>query len=134
MRENPQGLDAPVSEGGTNFSGGQKQRLCIARAVLRHPKIYTFDDAFSALDVATDRKLREALAPVTRDATQIIVAQRATSIRDADQILVFESGRIVGRGRHDELMLTCPTYQQIVESQGGLGPDVETLSLDGRGA
>ncbi|MCI1643631.1 MAG: ABC transporter ATP-binding protein/permease [Bifidobacterium crudilactis] len=133
VRENPQGLDAPVSEGGTNFSGGQKQRLCIARAILRQPLIYTFDDAFSALDVATDRKLREALASVTRHATQILVAQRATSIRDADQILVFESGRIVGRGTHDELMNSCPTYQEIVESQGGLGPDVEALSLDGRG-
>jgi ATP-binding cassette subfamily B protein len=133
VSENPQGLDAPVSEGGTNFSGGQKQRLCIARAVLRRPKIYTFDDAFSALDVATDRKLREALSHVTSNATQIVVAQRATSIRDADQILVFESGQIVGRGSHEELMQSCPTYQEIVESQGGLGPDVETLTLDGRG-
>jgi ATP-binding cassette subfamily B protein len=133
VRENPQGLDAPVAEGGTNFSGGQKQRLCIARAILRNPKIYTFDDAFSALDVATDRKLRDALATVTEHSTQIVVAQRATSVRDADQILVFESGRIVGTGTHDELMDSCPTYQEIVESQGGLGPDVETLSLDGRG-
>lgn len=131
IAEEPGKLDAPVAEGGTNFSGGQKQRLCIARAILRNPKIYTFDDSFSALDVATDRRVRDALAPVTRQATQIIVTQRASSIRQADQILVMDDGRIVGRGSHDELMRTCTAYQEIVESQGGQGPDVESLALDG---
>lgn len=130
IRENPSGLDARVSEGGTNFSGGQKQRLCIARAILRKPLIYTFDDSFSALDMTTDRALHKALIPVTRKATQIVVAQRAASISQADQILVLDGGRIVGQGTHDQLMLTCDTYQEIVESQGGLGPDVEALSID----
>ncbi len=130
IRENPKQLDAEVAEGGTNFSGGQKQRLCIARAVMRNPKIYSFDDSFSALDTATDRRLHEALVPVTREATQIVVVQRASSIRDAEQIIVMESGRIVGKGTHDELMQTCETYQEIVESQGGQGPDIESLSME----
>lgn len=130
IKENPAGLDAPVAEGGTNYSGGQKQRLCMARAILRNPRIYTFDDSFSALDMTTDRALHQALVPVTREATQVVVAQRAASIRNADQILVLDKGRIVGRGTHDQLMETCTTYQEIVESQGGQGPDVEELSID----
>lgn len=130
IKENPAGLDARVSEGGTNYSGGQKQRLCMARAILRNPLIYTFDDSFSALDMTTDRALHRALVPVTRHATQIVVAQRAASIRTADQILVLDQGRIVGTGTHDQLMKTCATYQEIVESQGGQGPDVEDLSID----
>lgn len=130
VREEPDGLDTAVAEGGTNFSGGQKQRLCIARALMRNPKIYTFDDSFSALDVATDKRLHQALIPVTRQATQIVVAQRASSIRTADQILVMDNGRIVGRGKHDQLMETCPAYQEIVESQGGQGPDVESLQFN----
>ena len=130
IKENPAGLDARVSEGGTNYSGGQKQRLCMARAILRNPLIYTFDDSFSALDMTTDRALHQALVPVTRHATQIVVAQRAASIRTADQILVLDQGRIVGTGTHDQLMKTCATYQEIVESQGGQGPDVEDLSID----
>lgn len=130
VREIPGGLDARVAEGGTNFSGGQKQRLCMARAILRNPRIYTFDDSFSALDMTTDRALHEALVPVTREATQIVVAQRAASIRQANQILVLDRGRIVGRGTHDQLMEDCPTYQEIVQSQGGQGPDVEDLSID----
>lgn len=130
VKENPAGLDARVSEGGTNYSGGQKQRLCMARAILRNPLIYTFDDSFSALDMTTDRALHRALVPVTRHATQIVVAQRAASIRTADQILVLDQGRIVGTGTHDQLMKTCTTYQEIVESQGGQGPDVEDLSID----
>ena len=113
----PEGLDAPVSQGGTNFSGGQRQRLAIARALVRKPAIYLFDDSFSALDLATDARLRAALRPTTRDATTIIVAQRVTTIIDADLILVLEDGRIVGRGTHPELLETCTTYQEIVTSQ-----------------
>src|SRR4029079_13569468 len=113
----PEGLDDPVSQGGTNFSGGQRQRLAIARAVVRRPGIYLFDDSFSALDLATDARLRAALAPVTTEATVVIVAQRCSTIIDADQILVLEDGEVVGRGRHYELLATCETYQEIVESQ-----------------
>jgi ATP-binding cassette subfamily B multidrug efflux pump len=112
-----EGLDAPVSQGGTNFSGGQRQRLAIARALIRKPGIYLFDDSFSALDLSTDARLRAALRPVTREATVVIVAQRVSTIRDADQILVLEDGVVVGRGTHDELLADSPTYQEIVESQ-----------------
>ena len=100
------GLDAPVTQGGTNFSGGQRQRLAIARALVRRPGIYLFDDSFSALDLATDARLRAALRPTTTDATTVIVAQRVTTIMDADLILVLEDGRIVGRGTHQELLET----------------------------
>jgi ATP-binding cassette, subfamily B, multidrug efflux pump len=113
----PEGLDAPIAQGGTNVSGGQRQRLAIARAVIRRPQIYLFDDSFSALDVATDARLRMALEPVTADATVIIVAQRVFTILDADQIVVLEDGRIVGIGTHDQLLETCPTYEEIVDSQ-----------------
>jgi ATP-binding cassette subfamily B protein len=113
----PEGLDAPVSQGGTNFSGGQRQRLAIARAVVRRPAIYLFDDSFSALDLATDARLRAALRPVTTDATVLIVAQRVSTIIDADLILVLEDGRIVGRGTHGELLESCETYREIVTSQ-----------------
>jgi ATP-binding cassette subfamily B protein len=113
----PEGLDAPVSQGGTNFSGGQRQRLAIARAVVRRPGIYLFDDSFSALDLATDARLRAALRPVTTDATVVIVAQRVSTIIDADLILVLEDGRVVGRGTHEELLADCETYQEIVTSQ-----------------
>jgi ATP-binding cassette, subfamily B, multidrug efflux pump len=116
----PGKLEAPVNQGGTTFSGGQRQRLAIARAVVRHPKIYLFDDSFSALDYSTDAKLRAALKPVTGDATVIVVAQRVATIRDADLILVLDHGRIVGRGTHDELLATNPTYQEIVTSQMSL--------------
>lgn len=129
VRELPDGLEAHVAQGGTNFSGGQKQRLCIARAVVRRPYIYSFDDSFSALDMATDKKVRDALAPITRQATQLLVAQRASSIRHADIIIVIDNGRIVGQGSHAELMATNETYREIVESQGGQGPDIESLSL-----
>jgi ATP-binding cassette subfamily B multidrug efflux pump len=111
------GLNSPVSQGGTNVSGGQRQRLCIARALVAKPKVYLFDDSFSALDVATDARLRAALKAKTKDATVIIVAQRVTTITDADQILVMEHGQIVARGTHEELLETSPTYQEIVESQ-----------------
>jgi len=111
------GLDAPITQGGTNVSGGQRQRLAIARALVRRPEIYLFDDSFSALDVTTDARLRAALAPETADATVIVVAQRVTTIRDADLILVMEDGAIVGAGTHDELLAGNETYQEIVASQ-----------------
>jgi len=117
VRAMPEGLDAPIAQGGTNVSGGQRQRLAIARAVVRRPEIYLFDDSFSALDLATDARLRAALRPVTRDATVLLVAQRVSTIRDADLILVMEDGVVVGRGRHHDLLETCETYQQIVASQ-----------------
>ena len=113
----PEGLDAPITQGGTNVSGGQRQRLAIARALVRQPEIYLFDDSFSALDLATDARLRAALKPVTTEATVVIVAQRVSTIIDADQILVLEDGEVVGRGRHAELLETCETYQEIVRSQ-----------------
>jgi ATP-binding cassette subfamily B protein len=112
-----EGLDAAVAQGGTNFSGGQRQRLAIARAVVRRPEIYLFDDSFSALDLATDARLRAALRPTTRESTVLVVAQRVSSIVDADQILVLDGGEIVGVGRHDDLIESCPTYAEIVSSQ-----------------
>ena len=117
VRSMPDGLDSLITQGGTNVSGGQRQRLAIARALVRRPGIYLFDDSFSALDLATDARLRAALGPVTSDATVIIVAQRVSTIIGADQILVLEDGAEVGLGTHDELLETCPTYAEIVESQ-----------------
>jgi ATP-binding cassette subfamily B protein len=117
VRDKTNGLASRIAQGGTNVSGGQRQRLCIARALVTKPKVYLFDDSFSALDVATDARLRAALKPTTADATVIIVAQRISTITDADQILVLDNGRIVDRGTHDELLETSPTYQEIVESQ-----------------
>jgi ATP-binding cassette subfamily B protein len=113
----PLKLEAPIAQGGTNVSGGQRQRLSIARALLRRPSIYLFDDSFSALDLATEARLRAALRPHVKDATVIMVAQRVASIVDADQIIVLDAGSIVGRGRHAELLETCPTYVEIVTSQ-----------------
>jgi ATP-binding cassette subfamily B protein len=113
----PEGLQSAISQGGTNVSGGQRQRLAIARALIRQPEIYLFDDSFSALDLATDARLRRALKPVTTNATVIIVAQRVSTITSADQILVLEDGRLVGAGTHLSLLATCPTYVEIVESQ-----------------
>ena len=117
VRAMPGGLEAAVAQGGTNLSGGQRQRLAIARALVRRPEIYLFDDSFSALDVATDARLRAALAPVTERATVVIVAQRISTVTDADAIVVLDAGTIVGLGTHDELLATCPTYAEIVESQ-----------------
>src|SRR6202158_2675807 len=114
VEEMPGGLEAPIAQGGTNVSGGQRQRLSIARALVRKPEIYLFDDSFSALDLATDARLRSALRSVTAQAAVIIVAQRVSTIKDADQILVLEDGRTVGLGIHRELLDTCPTYQEIV--------------------
>jgi len=111
------GLDAPIAQGGTNVSGGQRQRLAIARALVKRPELYIFDDSFSALDLATDARLRLALKQSTGGATMIIVAQRVSSIIDADQILVLEDGRIVGRGTHEQLLESNITYQEIVSSQ-----------------
>ena len=110
-------LEERVAQGGTNYSGGQRQRLCIARALTVKPQIYVFDDSFSALDVATDARLRAALDESTGDATVIVVAQRVSTIRDADQIIVLEAGKIVGRGTHEELAEANPTYREIIESQ-----------------
>jgi ATP-binding cassette subfamily B protein len=117
VRAMPGQLDAPINQGGTNVSGGQRQRLAIARALVHKPEIYLFDDSFSALDLATDARLRAALAPHTGDATVLIVAQRVSTIIRADQILVLEDGRAVGFGTHAELLETCPTYREIVASQ-----------------
>ncbi|MBB2986311.1 ABC transporter ATP-binding protein [Terracoccus luteus] len=111
------GLDSPIAQGGTNVSGGQRQRLAIARAVVTRPDIYLFDDSFSALDLSTDARLRRALRPVTAASTVVIVAQRVSTIVDADHIVVLDDGRVVGQGTHDELLATCETYQEIVESQ-----------------
>ncbi|MDQ0308236.1 ATP-binding cassette subfamily B protein [Kitasatospora herbaricolor] len=113
----PEGLDAPIAQGGGNVSGGQRQRLAIARALVRKPGVYLFDDSFSALDYATDAKLRKALARETAEATVLIVAQRVSTIRDADRIIVLDEGAVVGVGTHHELMADNPTYREIVLSQ-----------------
>ncbi len=117
IAEKESGMDASIAQGGVNVSGGQKQRLAIARALAKRPKIYLFDDTFSALDFKTDARLRAALRKETADATVIIVAQRVGTIRDADQIIVLDDGRIVGKGRHAELMKDCGVYREIVASQ-----------------
>ncbi len=117
VRAMPDGLDAPIAQGGSNVSGGQRQRLSIARALVRRPEVYLFDDSFSALDLATDARLRTALSPYTRDAVVLVVAQRVSTIISADQILVLEDGELVGVGTHRELLATCPTYAEIVSSQ-----------------
>ena len=123
VRAMPGGLNAVIAQGGTNVSGGQRQRLAIARALIRHPEIYLFDDSFSALDLKTDAQLRAALKPLAQNAVVLVVAQRVSTIRDADQILVLEDGECVGLGTHDELIATCPTYQEIVDSQAAVNGD-----------
>ncbi|MFE4470392.1 ABC transporter ATP-binding protein [Leifsonia sp. NPDC056824] len=117
VEEMPDKLDGPIAQGGTNVSGGQRQRLAIARALVRRPEIYIFDDSFSALDTATDARLRSALARHESEATMIVVAQRVSTIVDADQIVVLEDGKVVGRGTHAELVESNPTYAEIVSSQ-----------------
>jgi ATP-binding cassette subfamily B protein len=123
VRDMPDQLETKVAQGGTTVSGGQRQRLAIARALIRKPSIYLFDDSFSALDLSTDARLRAALKPATREACVIIVAQRITTIADADQIVVLDRGSVAGIGTHEELLETCPTYVEIAESQ---------LSVEGR--
>ena len=117
IEEKSEKYDAPIAQGGTNVSGGQKQRLAIARAIAKHPKIFVFDDSFSALDLKTDAKLRKALSDTVQDSTVIIVAQRISTILHADQILVLDEGHIVGKGTHEELMKNCAVYQEIAKSQ-----------------
>jgi ATP-binding cassette, subfamily B, multidrug efflux pump len=117
VRAMPEGLESAIAQGGTNVSGGQRQRLAIARALVAKPDVYLFDDSFSALDLSTDARLRAALKPVTRHTTVVVVAQRVSTIIDADHIVVLEDGAVVGSGTHDELLETCPTYVEIVESQ-----------------
>ena len=111
------GYNTRVAQGGTNVSGGQKQRLAIARALVKKPEIYIFDDSFSALDFKTDAKLRAALKDEVKDAAVIVVAQRISTIMDAEQIVVLDEGRVAGTGTHRELMSSCPVYQQIARSQ-----------------
>ena len=117
VRAMPEGLGSRIEQGGTNVSGGQRQRLAIARALVRRPAVYVFDDSFSALDLTTDARLRAALEPVTADATVIVVAQRVSTIAAAHKIVVLDDSAVVGVGRHDELLEGCPTYREIVESQ-----------------
>lgn len=127
------GLDAEVEQDGKNFSGGQKQRLCIARALVKKPEIYIFDDSFSALDFKTDLRLRKALKGYTKESSLIIVAQRVSTIIDADNIIVLDQGQVVGEGTHQELLLHCPVYQEIVESQLDKDEIEKTLALSSSG-
>lgn len=117
IQDLPAGLEAPVDKGGANFSGGQKQRLAIARALVKHPSLYVFDDSFSALDFKTDANLRRALKGTVTDAAVLIIAQRLSTIVDADQIIVLDDGKIAGTGTHEELLRSCSVYQQIAKSQ-----------------
>ncbi|MBR3181021.1 ABC transporter ATP-binding protein, partial [Candidatus Saccharibacteria bacterium] len=109
--------ESHIAQGGSNVSGGQKQRLSIARAIAKHPEIYIFDDSFSALDMKTDKKLREALKTETRNSVVLIVAQRISTAKNADQIIVLDNGRVVGKGKHKELLRNCEIYKEIVKSQ-----------------
>jgi ATP-binding cassette subfamily B protein len=115
----PGGLDAPIDQGGTNVSGGQRQRLSIARVLVKRPNVYLFDDCFSALDAATDARLRAALKAGTRDSSIVIVAQRVSTIMHAEQIIVLDEGHVVGMGSHSELLKNCEPYRDIVVSQLG---------------
>ena len=117
IEEKPQGFDEPIAQGGGNVSGGQKQRLAIGRALTKKAPVYVFDDSFSALDFKTDAALRRALREYTKDAAVLLVAQRVSTIMNAEQIIVLDGGRIVGKGTHKELLASCPTYREIAVSQ-----------------
>jgi ATP-binding cassette subfamily B protein len=117
----PDGLEMPVAQGGINFSGGQRQRLAIARAVIRRPAVYLFDDAFSALDVHTDARVRAALREVSADATVVIVSQRISTVAEADQVVVIDDGAVVGTGTHESLLADCPIYAEFADSQSVAG-------------
>ena len=123
VMKKPEGFNSPISQGGTNVSGGQRQRLAIARAIVRKPEIYVFDDSFSALDFKTDKSLREALSAETKEATVVIVAQRISTIIDADRIIVIDKGKVVGMGTHKELVNSCSVYKEIVDSQMSKGEE-----------
>jgi ATP-binding cassette subfamily B protein len=124
----PDGFDSVIAQGGNNVSGGQKQRLSIARALVRKPEIYVFDDTFSALDFKTDARLRSALKKETVNATVVIVAQRVSTVMDADQIIVLDEGHVAGIGTHRELMKTCEVYVEIVTSQLSLEEIAEEIA------
>lgn len=128
----PDKYDSHIAQGGTNVSGGQKQRLSIARAICKEPDIYVFDDSFSALDMKTDQKLRAALKPITKDAVVLIVAQRISTIKDADQIVVLNNGKVVGKGKHYDLLNKCKVYQEIVKSQLSDDEYAHELKLAGK--
>ena len=117
IEEKPEGYKSPIAQGGSNVSGGQKQRLSIARAIAKHPEVFIFDDSFSALDFKTDVTLRKALRRKTKDSTVLIVAQRISTILNADQIIVLDEGKIAGMGTHQELLESCEVYRQIAASQ-----------------
>ena len=117
VRAHADGLAMPVAQGGINFSGGQRQRLAIARAVIRRPAVYLFDDAFSALDVHTDARVRAALRQVSADSTVIIVSQRISTVAEADQVIVIDDGKVVGVGTHETLLTDCRTYAEFADSQ-----------------
>ena len=117
VEEKPEGYKSPIAQGGSNVSGGQKQRLSIARAIAKHPEVFIFDDSFSALDFKTDVTLRKALRRKTKDSTVLIVAQRISTILNADQIIVLDEGKIAGMGTHQELLVSCEVYRQIAASQ-----------------
>ena len=117
VRVHAGGLEMPVAQGGINFSGGQRQRLAIARAVIRRPAIYLFDDAFSALDVHTDARVRAAVREVSAESTVIIVSQRISTVAEADHVVVIDDGRVVGTGTHESLLVDCPTYAEFADSQ-----------------
>ena len=121
----PDCYDTYIEQGGTNVSGGQKQRLCIARALLRRPKVLILDDSTSAVDTATDARIRAALKTALPDATKLIIAQRITSVMDADRIIVLDDGHVVGLGTHEQLMESCSIYREVYESQQ------EGVSIDG---
>ena len=117
LADKAQGLDFPLAQGGMNLSGGQRQRLSLARTVAREAPIYIFDDTFSALDAQTEKKAREAIGEMIKGKTVMMVAQKISTVRDAERIIVLEKGRIAGQGRHEELLKTCPVYREIYQTQ-----------------